>query len=721
MGAYADRISKLKLHKELKRSAGRDDLGDTNVDRLVGMIAEVADLVGPVLERIPQTFGQYTKHDIEHSGNVIDLMGRFIPNKTLKKLNAVELGLLLLSGLLHDVGMAVSVAEKQTTVGSEDFERFRAERLDRQAAVEKAREDGNELRARAIEDALLAEYYRRMHPERARKWIERKLAGKLNLGDNQLSDHVATLCESHGWGVRESNDPRDPDKAVRRLEPNRPVGGVPVNMQYLACCLRLGDIMDFDRSRTPLAVFEQLEFTEDKSWEEWNKHLAVSGWSVKEREVMFSAPCDHPVFYVAVQEFLDGVDAELRDCRYLIDDCPRRLGDRYLLHVPHIVDRRQVGMRDKQYVAGAFRFQLEYEDIVWLLRDKSLYPDPSLFLRELLQNSLDACRRREASARAAGQADAYEPRIVVWDHTDDADDPRIVFQDNGVGMSRKVVEEYFMRVGKSYYRSPEFLAERNRLSAEGVQLDACSCFGIGIVSCFLVADRFEVETYQHGYDPLHIDIEGPAKYFVVKRLARPEAGPFVPAPQSDEEDGPPNRPGTRITVHLRSDAKGLDAHQVLDTFAVNVDYDVRVYRRQSRGPEVIPRLRWQQEVRLGDFPESVGEKREWSSSDPPARDLRIDAAKNLEEVVVAEAIPLKKWGFSRHLRGRAWFWLLHSGQGGVCAGRGYLRMTGQLKLVGLPDFLRHVWWSSSMAPDRDGRHRSLLDVLGGLVLLPKSW
>ena len=70
--------------------------------------------------------------------------------------------------------------------------------------------------------------------------------------------------------------------------------------------------------------------------------------------------------------------------------------DRYKLLLPQVVDRHKVRMADPSYVAGVFWFQLEYENILALLMDRSLYPDPSLFLRELLQNALDACRRKEA-------------------------------------------------------------------------------------------------------------------------------------------------------------------------------------------------------------------------------------------------------------------------------------------------------------------------------------
>lgn len=227
--------------------------------------------------------------------------------------------------------------------------------------------------------------------------------------------------------------------------------GIAFHPQYLACCLRLADIMDFDRSRTPLALLRTI--TDETSQREWQKHLQITGWEIGEHDVEFHASCTHPEHYVAVMEYLDAVDRELLECRRLVVRDATRQTEDYTLRLPAATDRIHVQMADKSYIAGGFRFELEYERILKLLMDKSLYPDPSLFLRELLQNSLDACRLRKALIEEEGHGAHYTPHIVVWDHSADADDPRVVFQDNGIGMSEEVVKNYFMRVGRSYYRS----------------------------------------------------------------------------------------------------------------------------------------------------------------------------------------------------------------------------------------------------------------------------
>lgn len=676
MSRYAINIQNLKLYKELENSVGRDGVHESDVSILKGIVNNVAEHIGPQLDRIRLTFPKYTEHDIKHSYNIIDLMGRFIPAETVAEINALELALLLLSALLHDAGMIISDQEKEKLLKNPDFISFCDRQNVKHRLCEKDKEIGNVIRVQIIEDGLLAEYIRSVHPERSRDYIMSEVQHKLVFQEVDLSQEIAIICESHGWGIRESLDIQNPGKAVCKIETKNPINGTPVNLQYLACCLRIADIMDFDRSRTPTSVFEQIDFTDEKSWKEWNRHLQVRGWTVEEKEVAYSSSCTHPAFYVAVHEFIDRVDRELTECRYLIDEASAKIAKRYRLYLPHIVDRRLIKMKDKKYVAGDFRFQLEYEEIMKLLMDETMYPDASIFLRELLQNSLDACRHMEGLYKDKGLKN-YRSRIVVWDKTDDVEDRRVVFQDNGVGMTLNIIKNFFIPIGKSYYRSMDFNVERERLAKRGIQIDTCSYFGIGIISTFLVADRFDVETYRYGHEPIRVRIEGSNKCFVIERLKKPLWDFFMPQAKLEEEDGPPNRPGTRVTVHLRDDAT-IDVFQTLKTFAVNVEHDIRVYRPERRRVSIIHNRMW--EPKAFSVRKNIRE----------LEDLNHGVYRVVRKILVASHIPFYKWDFSKHLEGDAWFWFLRGKEGNQTPRNGFLRIDHRLQLCGAAGIARRL-------------------------------
>lgn len=675
MGAYAEQIANLKLVTLLERSAGRDGIAKTDVEQLHANVLKVADTAGRLLEAIPLTFRQYTEHNLTHSANLIRLMGDFIPAKTLDELNAVELAVLSFAALLHDLGMFVTDAERNQLLQSQDFVRFLNADPEKEHAIAEAEATGRRITVRAIEDAVIADYFRRLHPERVRQQIDAHddLRTALRFREQSLVDSVSRICESHGWGVYESTDPRHPEKTIRQLKPRQRIYGVRFNEQYIAAALRLADIMDFDRSRTPLALLKTIDFTEPKSQAEWEKHLSIKGWEVTDRDVAFQAECTKPEHYVAVMEFLGWIDAELRDCRrLLVRDAPKDVAERYLFQLPPAVDRIHVEMEDKSFIAGAFRFELDYERIMKLLMDRSLYPDPSLFLRELLQNSLDACRVRMALARYDHAGDRYRPEIAVRDETVDGNRV-IVFQDNGVGMSRAILENYFMRVGRSYYRSNEFHAERKRLLERDVELEATSQFGIGFLSCFMVADRIEIETYRHGYQPLHVLIEGATKYFTIRVVDDASPPPqFAFQGETIEKDGPPVFPGTRVTLHLRPGAK-VDVLQTLETFAVNIEVPVAVMTGEEERVEV-PAYRWRRDPM--QFLEDI--------VDP-------DLVPTWADILVPLEVPLRSYDFCDGIDGRAWFWMLKGPDGQPTPRLNHLQIaSGGISPAGLPAQVRRL-------------------------------
>jgi len=91
-----------------------------------------------------------------------------------------------------------------------------------------------------------------------------------------------------------------------------------------------------------------------------------------------------------------------------------------------------------------------------------------------------------------------------------------------MGMKEAYVGRYLMRIGECYYRSCEFLA-----MDEPKRVDPISQFGIGILSCFLIADRIVVETKSADEPALRLEIDNAFDYFTVRDGARRHPGTTV--------------------------------------------------------------------------------------------------------------------------------------------------------------------------------------------------
>lgn len=162
-------------------------------------------------------------------------------------------------------------------------------------------------------------------------------------------------------------------------------------------------------------------------------------------------------------------------------------------------------------------------DLTALLRvfGGHLYSTPDVFVRELVQNSLDAIAVRQ---HATGE------RGLGLTITCDQDRGEVVFADDGVGLDEDGLVTHLSRVGSSSKRS-------------GATPGLIGQFGIGLLSGFLVADRLVVETRKVGGDALRWEASVDGSYVVL-----PSTRTTI---------------GSRVTVILRPDMRSYARPEVL--------------------------------------------------------------------------------------------------------------------------------------------------------------
>ncbi|MCL8012343.1 metallophosphoesterase [Streptomyces sp. AS02] len=136
--------------------------------------------------------------------------------------------------------------------------------------------------------------------------------------------------------------------------------------------------------------------------------------------------------------------------------------------------------RDRSLRSNELR--VDAQPITRLLMGSALYGDrPHVWLRELIQNAVDATQMR-----ASTQSGDYQPRIDV--ELEDAH--WLVIRDNGVGMTYQQVVSQLSVLGRSGWRDS---ADRTA-SPDGEGPTLFGRFGIGFASVFSVASSVEVRT-----------------------------------------------------------------------------------------------------------------------------------------------------------------------------------------------------------------------------------
>lgn len=404
------------------------------------------------------------------------------------------------------------------------FARFRLTYTHQVEDIERLREEQEFSKAQLIEDYIITEYIRMTHSIRAREIIAKYWAGKIVYQDTDLTEDLATICFSHNESYT----------YLLQMENFRVCGQDEyLCIPFVAVILRLADIIDFDPKRTPSVLFSHLAVKNPVSLIEWKKHQSINAWTISSKKLLFSAQCGHPAIEAAILAFCDQIDEELRNGTVILsnlsDDGMDIDVDVYKILLPPQVDRRKIQAK-KDIISGKpiyryhdTKFSLSKKQIIDLLMGTKLYGKPEVALRELLQNSIDACLLRQKLSEL--WEIEYTPKVKVSLYTKNNID-YLQVSDNGVGMNQHIIDSYYTNVGCSYYSSREF---SELMASFKSSFTPISRFGIGILSCFMVCDSMEVTTRHirerfECDEALHISIEGYESLFVISDSDKKEPG-----------------------------------------------------------------------------------------------------------------------------------------------------------------------------------------------------
>jgi hypothetical protein len=624
------RITETELFKLLKKQEVRDGLEAAEIS---SRVSAVATEVWPLLQQVTRSFPLYTLHDPEHSFRVAENMVNMIPKRTLTRLNSIELSLLLYAAYLHDVGMAASQQELYDWLGSNDYDAYISAHDNWESAIRIHERDNKtqELDAssvalemvilRQIQDAAYTDYLRERHAQRGADYVLDRFGSK-GFSDNKIqfhevnyADHVSLVCKSHADSatlLKGENFRRDVH-----------VGKFPLNLQYCAIILRLADLADLDPERTPkvLLDFIMLDLQENafdegaipmaraKSAEEWSKHRAVLGYKITPDEIRLEAKCAHPAIQRGLNEWCDAMDSERRDCRLIVSDNRQEITEKYGLDLANDV-RTDFICSDGSYIYADFKFQLDYDRIVNLLMGTELWGDPAVVFRELLQNALDACYHRKALSAKLGIP--YTPKVCFsTKHNWDSPRPEMVLvcEDNGAGMDQHIVENFLMRIGRSYYRSREFLQQN-------LDFQPISQFGMGVMSYFMIADSLRIDTqrFESGgsrKQPLSVEVNSAGRYVVIRTKDQKREGTAVVLTLDMHSR---MSEWKEMRHHDDFDHPGmvLDvAEEILRTLAIHVDIPIEIVEYERKTVVIEPQPFFIPEVDPASIPCMRGRYREF--------------------------------------------------------------------------------------------------------------
>jgi len=510
---------------------------------------------------IRDNFPMYTLHDETHICNVLRKMAELLGD-AIDKLSRDEAAMLILAACCHDIGMSYSEKEKAELLGNTDrliqyLEHNHSEYVKAYAA------DPDEPK---LDDEMLQKYLRSIHHERASELLYNiewpaVLWGKVD------RDNLVRICQSHGEFISDLTD----------LE-NTPA----VDLRFCAILLRLADLLDFDTSRAPKAVYDYSGFNYAEGSDakvskgEWQKHMASQGFDfshVPDRQIPYDLPY-HAVsesmqIEQTINSYLDWVDHELNECNKLLR---RYTGNWQDFMLPIKIKRI---IKTEGYVSGQYHLTMDQDQIMELLVGEELYSDPSVFVRELIQNAIDAVRTREQLDKNLPRN--WKPQVNIRSWTDEEGYHWFRIEDNGTGMTKDIIEDYFLKIGSSYYTSDAFQKEKIRCRANP-DYTPISRFGIGILSCFMGdkdANQVEISTKRFGVDgdypsALRLSMHGMSGYYyLASQQEDHRPGPMKGITNAEKEPYL-KTPGTVVAVrtNLYQTGKYTGFKEIVDRYVI---------------------------------------------------------------------------------------------------------------------------------------------------------
>lgn len=127
-----------------------------------------------------------------------------------------------------------------------------------------------------------------------------------------------------------------------------------------------------------------------------------------------------------------------------------------------------------------YRFQVSLGGIIDLLSNH-IYSSPQVFIRELLQNAVDAIvARKHIEPEHQGEVQIELPAK----EGSSSSRPGLFFRDNGIGLTEEEIHLFLATIGQT--------SKRDELSEH--RSDFIGQFGIGLLSCFVVSEEIIVVT-----------------------------------------------------------------------------------------------------------------------------------------------------------------------------------------------------------------------------------
>lgn len=452
------------------------------------------------LRTVPAYFPHFSIHDGSHSVNIIKYLGLLLGQENIKKLSASDLFIICVSAYTHDISMSISYEMIHDKMTSDDWKKKLikytkseqedlaevAERLLRFPEVEK---DIISLDIYSDVIYIIEETFRKEHAERSAKEIvaDNDLE---NLFGIRIRNILAEVCRLHGCNVLDIMELPYEENGIFDDH---------IHPRFDAALLALGDLLDMDTERFDKDFLKAATPMLNLSEIHKQKHESITHFLVKNGIIEIKSNCNSLEVYRAMRDWIDWIKqiTEFMSVNW------NKIAPDEVSGAPSLNKYEILLNNDTKWLEFAdVKFEISTKHALKLLGSTALYKSKYTFVRELIQNAVDATMKRIYLIYLEREEEKDDKAFLEWilenineilkfqiDITLSIENKKVKFviEDKGTGISREDIKKIASVEGKSD-------DEREFIGSMPEFFRPSGTFGIGLQSVFAVADYFEVVT-----------------------------------------------------------------------------------------------------------------------------------------------------------------------------------------------------------------------------------
>ena len=484
------------------------------------------ELYTDILLGVRDYYSNYTDHGKKHSETILTNILRILGEESIKKFSTLDLWLILEATYLHDCGMYITREEAKKVIQDDNFKSYYSNILNNPEhpmysytqffSQDKNGFSYNQIHYNVDYDYamrfIISSYKRSSHAADFRKVI----GNSKKLLHDRIYRILFSISESHGKSFED---------VMKLPKKENGIGNEIGHPIFIACLLRMGDLLDIDNKRFSEKLIENIEdIIPIDSKEHLEKHKSITHfWIDQERiEITATVNSGEESYNVAevIGKWFSYIEDEYNNQLHNWNDIiPKNIGT----SLP-ILGELKIDIENYEYINSKNKpkFSLDINNTLSLLMGTSIYDKKEKAIREILQNAIDATYLRvfEENKEQLISKDVISLKevkqlfenkkieVIINKFSEDKEYNQwdIIIKDKGIGIDKEHLK-YIIEAGSSYKDNKKNDLIKNMPS----WLKPSGNFGIGFQSIFMLTERVNLKSKSlFSQESINVDLMKPA-------------------------------------------------------------------------------------------------------------------------------------------------------------------------------------------------------------------